>query len=138
MFSSCGDMRLDEWVIHDPRGLRGISANFEQKNTSLHNVVVSNVNLVVIPILFPCTCISGDRDIQTNSSAVLCEPLDMLPHTVILYKTENITMYSCMDGYFHKKGNLTRKCLSDRSWSGTVPVCVGQYVKKLLLQMMDM
>ena len=31
--------------------------------------------------------------------------------------------YNCFNKYHIKSGNLTRYCLSDGTWSGTVPYC---------------
>ena len=37
----------------------------------------------------------------------------------------SIAEYDCMDGTRLVEGDLTRTCLSDKQWSGLVPICEG-------------
>lgn len=45
------------------------------------------------------------------------------------YYTGSEAIYSCVPGFNHSGGDLTRTCLSNGSWSGDPAMCNGKFFK---------
>ena len=60
--------------------------------------------------------------------AISCE-VPVTPENSILVNAETVLegslSYECISGYRLASGSNSRTCLSNRSWTGTPPVCIG-------------
>ena len=68
-------------------------------------------------------------------SARLCLPLRVQNatfHDIAIVSGEAI-VYSCDVGYVHTTGDLSRTCLRDGTWDGTLPVCEGKNWAKMII-----
>lgn len=45
------------------------------------------------------------------------------------YFTGSEAIYSCVPGFNHSGGDLTRTCLSNGTWSGDPAICDGKFLK---------
>ena len=58
--------------------------------------------------------------------AIVCPKPAVPAHAVSLSEQLSylgVIVYGCQHGYTHHSGNLTRKCDSNRLWTGSSPVC---------------
>ena len=79
----------------------------------------SNHQNIIYFILFHCTVIPAPE----------CDPVDV-DHASFQGSTfveGDSIVYRCDKGYMLKDGDLTRRCQSDGTWDGNVPVCKGVY-----------
>ena len=66
-------------------------------------------------------------------SVVVCPSLPPLDKGIIAYSDQTLGVgrvanHSCGTGYA-LKGDITRTCQSDGTWSGSAPTCGGEFVK---------
>ncbi|CAC5380891.1 CSMD [Mytilus coruscus] len=58
---------------------------------------------------------------------VACQDLDPVNFTTITNQTgtnyQDTITYACITGYELTSGSLTRQCMANESWSGSIPVC---------------
>ena len=65
---------------------------------------------------------------------VLCDSPEQIPNGDILTTSSlnpylTVIHYQCHTGYALESGDLTRMCISNKEWSGVLPVCIGKFIE---------